>query len=149
MLAIRPVTDCASYLLIHPLGHEPHQLVWHHPWPAVRLFHRPVLWAGDGPAGAGSAPGQRDGRTPADAQRLPQLPGHSHRGSPPHPPLLQIHRPHPHLLQVRTQQCSSTSSLNPVPGSPSNLTKLLFSPAFSFSRSCLQMTGSLPMMPEI
>lgn len=82
------------------VGYEPHQLIWHHQGPAVCLLHRAVLWAGDGSARSGSPPCQRDGWTPTDAQRFPQLPGQCYRECPPHSPLLQIHRSHPHVLQV-------------------------------------------------
>ncbi len=92
-------------------GHEPHKLVRYHPWAAVCLFHRAVLWAGDGLAGAGSAQSQWDGWTSSDAQWLPQLPGYAHWECPSYTSLLQIHRPHSHLLQVSSAPVSCCAKL--------------------------------------
>ena len=81
-------------------GHEPHQLLRHHPRPPVLLFCRPVLRPRHGSPDPRLEPVGRDGRSPADAERLLDVPGRGHRGLASDSPLLPLHRQEPHVLQV-------------------------------------------------
>lgn len=82
--------QCISFCCF-PLGHEPHQLIWHHPRAAVCLLYCTVLWPGHGPTGAWLTESQWDGRTTPDAKWLPHLPKCGNWSFSSNQTLLQIH----------------------------------------------------------
>ena len=85
---------------IYPTGHEPHKLLWHHPWSSVRVIHRAILWIGDGSFGVGPAESQWDGRASTDAKWLLDFPRCTDRVTASHQIVLKIHRQSAHFLQV-------------------------------------------------
>ena len=72
-------------------GHEPHQLLWHHPWSAVCIIHCAILWISHGSSGVGFTKGQRDGWTSTDAERLLDFSRCPDRGTASNQIVLQIH----------------------------------------------------------
>ena len=91
---------CLDSFPINSTGHEPHQLLRHHPWSSVRVIHRAILWIGDGSFGVGSAESQWDGRASTDAKWLFDFPRCTDRVTASHQIVFKIHRQSAHFLQV-------------------------------------------------
>ena len=91
---------CLDSFPINSTGHEPHQLLWHHPWSSVCVIHRAILWIGDGSFGVGSAESQWDGRASTDAKWLLDFPRCTDRVTASHQIVFKIHRQSAHFLQV-------------------------------------------------
>ena len=91
---------CLDSFPINSTGHEPHQLLWHHPWSSVCVIHRAILWIGDGSFGVGSAESQWDGRASTDAKWLLDFPRCTDRVTASHQIVFKIYRQSAHFLQV-------------------------------------------------
>lgn len=105
---------CLDSFPINSTGHEPHQLLWHHPWSSVRVIHRAILWIGDGSFGVGSAASEWDGRASTDAKWLLDFPRCTDGVTASHQIVLKIHRQSAHFLQVIVHNVLDCRSQGPI-----------------------------------